>query len=218
MENKNDLSLKILASIGELAVIAAYAMKNPKFREIVSTYKRVIPLGDNEGARVLINHNKLLRNYDGAIGIKTGYTKTSGRCLVSSSARDGVELICVTLSAPSDWQDHESILDLGNSLYESKTIAQKDDLAIELDLVNGEKSKIQLFIPEDITATVRKNEEIKTVIEAPRLIFAPIIKNQAVGKILFIQNGEIIATSPLVAKDSIQQANGRSGLFKIFSK
>ena len=202
----------------ELGIIAAHAMKNPKFREIVSTYKTTIPLNGNEGTRVLINHNKLLRNYDGSIGIKTGYTKKSGRCLVSASSRDGVELICVTISASNDWQDHESILDFGNSLYESTLLASEGDIPISLPVIGGRAEKISLCVKEDVTSTVRKNDEIKKVIEAQRFVFAPISKNQIIGKILFIQNGNVIAEAPLIARDTVARSDARSGFFKNFSK
>jgi D-alanyl-D-alanine carboxypeptidase len=86
----------------ELARIAVAAMKNESFCNIVSTYKKTIPLNETEGVRLLINHNKMLSRYDGAVGIKTGYTKKSGRCLVSAAERDHVKLICVTLNAPDD--------------------------------------------------------------------------------------------------------------------
>ncbi len=202
----------------ELAIIATYAMKIPTFRQIVSTYKTTIPLANGEGTRVLINHNKLLRNYDGAIGIKTGYTKKSGRCLVSASLRDGVELICVTISAPSDWQDHENILNLGNSLYENRTLAFKGELAFSIPIVNGKANELTIQNLDEIKATVRKGSKIKTVIEAQRFLYAPILENQAVGKIIFLQDGNIIAESPLIATQSVDKAKNKGGLFNLFSK
>ena len=73
----------------ELAVITRLALQIPAFREIVSTYRRTIPLNDTEGVRLLLNHNKLLKLYDGTIGVKTGFTQKSGRGLVSAARRDG---------------------------------------------------------------------------------------------------------------------------------
>ena len=93
----------------ELALITRAALENPDFREIVSTQKTVIPLRGSEGVRLLLNHNRLLREYDGCIGVKTGFTKKTGRCLVSAAERDGVMLIAVTLGAPDDWNDHRRV-------------------------------------------------------------------------------------------------------------
>ena len=90
-------------------------MQDPLFRTMVSTPKRVLPGDGTVGPRYLSNHNKLLHMYEGCIGVKTGYTKRSGRCLVSAAEKDGVTLIAVTLNATNDWQDHSAMLDYGFS-------------------------------------------------------------------------------------------------------
>ena len=86
-------------------------MQNSDFRKIVSTYKRTF--STEERVRTYVNHNKLLRLYEGCNGVKTGFTKRSGRCLVGAAERDGLSLITVTLDAPSDWSDHKKMLDFG---------------------------------------------------------------------------------------------------------
>ena len=100
----------------DLARLTAYALKNPIFKEITSTYKTVID--SSLQSRLLINHNKLLSSYQGCIGVKTGYTRKSGRSLVSAAERDGIMLIAVTINAPDDWKDHTRLLDYGFSLYQ----------------------------------------------------------------------------------------------------
>lgn len=108
----------------DLAIIASHALKNETVREIVSTYKKTIPIDSRCNPRTLVNHNKMLRLYDGAIGVKTGFTKRAGRCLVSAAERDGLTLIAVTLNAPDDWRDHTQMLDFGFDSYESLLIAE----------------------------------------------------------------------------------------------
>lgn len=100
----------------DLALISRAAMKNKKFRKIVSTKNKTVPWESSEWDRSLTNHNKMLWRYDGCNGIKTGFTKKSGRCLVTSAKRGGTELICVTLNAPDDWNDHTKMLDYGFEL------------------------------------------------------------------------------------------------------
>lgn len=97
----------------DLALISREAMKNKKFRKIVSTKNKTIPWESSEWDRSLTNHNKMLWRYEGCNGIKTGFTKKSGRCLVTSAKRGKMELICVTLNAPDDWNDHTKMLDYG---------------------------------------------------------------------------------------------------------
>ena len=96
----------------DLAKIAAYAMENPLIRWIVGLMEIKIS-NDGKGLRYLKNHNKLLWQYEGCTGIKTGYTKKCGRCLVSSAKRGSKELIAVTLNAPDDWRDHKILFDYG---------------------------------------------------------------------------------------------------------
>lgn len=92
----------------DMAKITVYALENPDFREIVSTKKTEISNG-GEGRRYLKNHNKLLWMYENSIGVKTGFTKSAGRTLVSAAEENGRILVCVTLNAPDDWNDHISL-------------------------------------------------------------------------------------------------------------
>ncbi len=97
----------------DLALLSCYALSNDAFRKITSSYTHYIPYCGTENGRQLVNHNRMLKMYDGCIGVKTGYTKSSGRCLVTAAEKDGVRIICVTLSDPNDWADHTALLDMG---------------------------------------------------------------------------------------------------------
>ena len=90
----------------DLATLTAAALRDETFRRVVSTKTVTV-----DGDRVLTNHNKLLWRCEGCIGVKTGYTKAAGRILVSACQRGGRTLICVTLNAPDDWQDHCALYD-----------------------------------------------------------------------------------------------------------
>ena len=105
----------------DLAIITAAALENDVFKEIASTKTKTIESSLTE--RVLVNHNKLLKSYEGCIGVKTGYTKKTGRSLVSAADKDGLTLICVTINAPDDWKDHTQMLDFGYSKLEIQHLA-----------------------------------------------------------------------------------------------
>lgn len=112
----------------ELARITAEAMKNPLFKTIVSSKNYTT---SSENPKYFSNHNRLLRTYDGAIGVKTGYTSLAGRCLVTSAQRDDELYIAVTLgNDKSDWQDHSMMLDFAFENYSCVEIAQKDSFYI----------------------------------------------------------------------------------------
>lgn len=101
-------------SARDLALIAAVAMKNSVFRDIVST--KSVTIGMGESRRNLTNKNKMLSLYVGANGVKTGYTKKSGRCLVSSATRNGETLICAVLNESDTYGKSAALLDKGFSL------------------------------------------------------------------------------------------------------
>ena len=92
----------------DMALLATIALANPDFAEIVKEKKYTIPYISPEQSRRFSNHNRLLSMYEGCIGVKTGFTKKSGRCLVSAAERDGIRLVAVTLNAPDDWNDHQT--------------------------------------------------------------------------------------------------------------
>ena len=99
----------------DLALIAREAMANPVFSDIARKSIAQVEFQNPVKTCTLSNHNRLVKEYEGAIGVKTGFTKKSGRCLVSCAERDGVKLLVVTLNDPDDWKDHKALLDYGFS-------------------------------------------------------------------------------------------------------
>lgn len=198
----------------ELAKISAYAMTLPVFCEAVSTYKRVIPL-DTDGSRVLVNHNKLLRTYEGAIGIKTGFTRKSGRCLVSCAEKNGVMLICVTLNAPNDWRDHADILDYGFDAYEGIHLASAGDYVLDIPVINGKASSVLCSNTNPLDITLKRSSiNISASFEANHMLCAPIRQGDLVGQIVFKNNGERIASLNLYALESVQNINYKKSFFE----
>ncbi|MBQ8546663.1 MAG: D-alanyl-D-alanine carboxypeptidase [Clostridia bacterium] len=199
----------------DLAKITAYAMKNPVFSQITSTYKKNISLNNGAGTRVLINHNKLLRSYDGTIGVKTGFTRKSGRCFVSCAERDGVRLICVSLNAPNDWNDHKSLLDYGFTKYESVLLANELDYLIELNVQNGEASSFYATNLDSLKITLPKGEkDISAKIIYNRPLYAPINEGELVGKIVFYNYENEIASLNLYATSTVNKINYKKSLFE----
>lgn len=98
----------------DMALLAAYAAEDPTFRRICSTRTATV------GGRTMTNHNKLLTQVEGCIGMKTGYTKAAGRTLVSCAERQGRRLVAVTLCDGNDWADHKALYDLGFAAVETK--------------------------------------------------------------------------------------------------
>lgn len=201
------------ASAADLARITMAAMENPLFAKIVATPKATISHSGKQGVRLLLNHNKMLHLYNGAIGVKTGFTKKSGRCLVSAAERDGVRLIAVTLNAPDDWNDHTAMLDYGFSVMRSTVLCRPHEVLLQIPLVNATANALNVSNPEGITVALPINHpEIKMTVEAPRFLFAPVKAGDRVGTVLYRSDldgdgiAECIGTAPLLAQtDATQQ-------------
>lgn len=188
----------------DLAALTRYAMRNEDFRKIVSTQRKTIPLHNGGGTRLLRNHNKLLRLYPDAIGVKTGFTKKSGRCLVSAAERDGIMLIAVTLNASSDWNDHTAMLDYGFSRLERVTLAEAGTLSYALPVVGGTSPYVFVSNAETVYAVLPKEHgEIKSELHLKNFYYAPVSKSEPLGKIIWRCDGEIIAECRLTASFNI---------------
>ena len=188
----------------DLALITREAMKNKKFREIVSTKTYSIPMEGESWDRALKNHNKLLWNYAGCNGVKTGFTKRCGRCLVSSAEKDEQELICVTLNAPDDWNDHKYLLDYGFKNYKTKTIIKKGEKAGNFTYDKKNNRKVKLVCSEDYKIAAKDTDAIRT-----ETIYKEIPsgskKGTSAGCINIYCNGEKIGSVEIVTNETIKE-------------
>ena len=194
----------------DLAKITREAMKNEKFCEIVSTRSKTL----SDGKRRVVNHNKLLVTYDGAAGVKTGFTKRSGRCLVSSASRDGVTLIAVTLNAPNDWTDHTKLLDFGFESLEHVCVAEPSTVSLDLPVVGGESSSVRLSNRDFFSVTLPRGKRVVTRVEADRYFPAPVSEGDALARAVFYVDGEEIGSVPLFAECSVAESEDDPSLFE----
>ena len=183
----------------ELGVIAAAALENEALRKIFSTYKMTVSAPDG-GVRTLVNHNRLLRSIDGCIGVKTGYTKSNGRCLVSAAERDGLRLIAVTLDDGNDWHDHTLMLEAGFNAYERIELCKYTSVSLpEINVEGGEQSRVKTEATREVYVTLPKSgAEIKCSITSLPTLTAPVSRGQEVGEITFTCGGQEIARIPIV--------------------
>ena len=170
----------------DLAQLASVAVMHPVLCGIMSTQKTTIPLHGEEGVRWLVNHNKLLSSYDGAVGVKTGYTKKSGRCLVSAAQRDELTLVAVTLNAPDDWRDHTAMLDYGFSLYDTIELCQAGAYAQPLSVVGGTQDYVMVKNTQGLTLPIHKGYgDIVCQVEIPRFVYAKVTQGQIMGYMVY---------------------------------
>ncbi len=173
----------------ELAKITAAALQDPVFRKIVST--RSYTAGD----RVMVNHNRMLGRYEGAIGVKTGFTKAAGRCLVSAAERNGRTIIVVTLNDPDDWNDHIALLDDGFAQYEEVTLHEAGDEIATQQVFGGDASTVPLIARNTVTAYIRPEEKdrIQMLRYGSKICYAPVVESAYAGRIEYQVGGKVLA-------------------------
>lgn len=190
-ENPNGLDgERHYSTARDLAVLAAYALENPEFRKIVST-KRI-----QCGSRVFVNHNKLLWSLEGAIGVKTGFTKAAGRILVSAAERNGRRLVAVTINDGNDWQDHTCLYDYGFALYQERTLIELRAPVTEIPLMDG--SRVMLLAGDSVTCYASKNEQLTIRLLYPRQAFSAGIPGTFAGSAAVYLGERRIATIRLL--------------------
>ena len=165
----------------DLSLISAEAMKNETFKKIASTYKYTFKIG--EKTRTVVNHNKMLKMYDGCIGVKTGYTKKSGRCLVSAAEKDGVTLIAVTLSDPNDWDDHRDMLDYGFGKLEKIILDDVVKFPKEIPTVSNGGATVNLRLSKNEIVKY-KSDNLTYQIYLPNYVASDIKLNDKIGQII----------------------------------
>ena len=196
----------------DMAKLAVYAMKNEEFAAACASKTKTLEYGNPPYRRTLKNHNKLLWYYDGAIGIKTGFTKKSGRCLVSCAEKNGMGVIAVTLNAPSDWSDHATLLDYGFSQLKTDELYTPDDIS-NIAVANSDEKITIDFTPPKVTLLPEQFNNVTFKTELNRFIFAPIKKEQVLGHVVYFIGDKEIARAKITAANEI-----KSGKYTIVNK
>ena len=178
-----------LASAYDLAMITREAVRYPKFNEIITTESWTLPWLDNAYDRVIYNHNQFLTTYEGADGVKTGYTETAGNCLIASATRDGMRLIGVVLNCPnqSHYTQMTALMDYGFANYKPLKLASAGDVVGSVRISKGAVGKVDAVLMDDIIIAVPNNStyEPKAKIDLPSSLEAPQTTDQPVGTVTY---------------------------------
>ncbi len=186
----------------DMALLGSYAVKNSFLRSICSLKQSKVTFGNPKKEVTYYNHNKLLSKYDGAFGIKTGFTKASGRCLVSAVERNGITLVCVTLNAYDDWNDHIKLYDYCFPMV-SVEKADIDLTNIKVRIVNSSKKELSFKLSRDIYIPyAQKSVKYGISFYIPRFLYAGINKGDYVGWVeLHTESGILIDKVYLLADE-----------------
>lgn len=145
----------------ELALITAKALENETFKKIVSTKTHYMTTSSGT-VRYFSNHNRLLSSFDGAIGVKTGFTKRSGRCLVSAAQINDETYVAVTIKDPNDWINHKNMLNFAFNNFDTIEIAKQGAFTVHLGSnVFSNPDSIYLTVPQGVSPIISYKANIK---------------------------------------------------------
>lgn len=183
----------------DMSLLGAYCIENPVFRTMCSSSSKTVTYTAPEMRITFYNHNKLLDICEGVFGIKTGFTKKSGRCLVTACERNGATLICVTLNAGDDWNDHIKLYDgcfseLSENLLVSESIKTVKIFGSTKNTISVETEKSGFFSAEEKGSITEK-------IYLPDIIYAPVEKNDVLGKIEYYCGDKLMGTNLIYAAE-----------------
>lgn len=190
----------------DMAKLTAKAMENEDFREICSSSSAKVTFGNPPYDRWLTNNNKLLKLCDGVIGVKTGFTDKARRCLVSACERNGVTLICVTLNAPDDWNDHAKLYGYGFSKVKSYALPCEFG-QLKVNVVGGNENFVKAKMAETPQASLFEDElaRVKTEVLLQSFYYAPVVDGEQLGCVNFYVDGRLVQTVPLIASTEVER-------------
>lgn len=181
----------------DMAKLAAYCMGNEDFARIAGTVSHTV------GEQTLVNHNRLLREYDGCLGLKTGYTMAAGRTLVTCAERDGARYVCVTLNDPADWDDHKALYDWAFANYSFAEVIPAG-LSYEVPLISGAEMTATAETEGAAYALIQNGESYDMELELPAFAFAPISEGERAGRAVACSDGQEIASVRIVYSEDVE--------------
>lgn len=182
----------------DMALLARECLAHSELVEIMSTRSTT------RQGHSFANHNKLLWQYEGCIGMKTGYTQMAGRTLVSAAEREGQRLICVTLSDPEDWKDHAALLDYGFSAYPRHVLALEGKRFRTLPVTGSLVRQVAVETSHDLFYPLSQTEKVRAVIDLPKEVKAPVEAGTIAGSLSFWVGEEELGSVYLIYSNSVR--------------
>jgi len=196
-----------LSTAFDMALLGAAAIANPDFRAISSQSSMRAHFGNPPTLHYLRNHNRLVCEIPGCIGVKTGFTRAAGRTLVSAVERDGRTLVAVTLHAPNDWQDHRRLFEFGFAQYHSVQLDIAGEVVARLPITNGMVSHANIILAGTPAAYLQvRPQNVQRVLLLRPFEFAPLQAGSVVGTARYYDGTLLLAETPLIVQSTVDIA------------
>ena len=192
------------ASAYDMALLGRAVLRHPFLKEVCATKSTTVWFGNPKREIYVRNHNRLLTLSKDCIGMKTGFTKKAGRCLVSAAERGGITIVVATLNGGDYWNDHKKLYEYAFSRLERVPLSLPTlDF---LPVVGGTVKDIPLTLetPPAVTLRAGKGEEIKTEIRLPRFVWAPVAAGEQVGEITYTLGDRVLVQLPILAEKPVE--------------
>jgi D-alanyl-D-alanine carboxypeptidase len=188
----------------DLSLITRQALRNPILAQIVASRSETIPRTGGDGQQFLANRNRMLWSYPGADGVKTGYTRAAGRCLVSSATRAGRQVIAVVLGSAAIWDDSRTVLDFGFEAFDYCQLVAREEIVREI-AVAGVVEPVPLAARQGLVLPMWQGEQAawEQNIQIAEGIKAPLRAGQVLGQfqVSHRTTGNVVAVDLIVTKD-----------------
>ena len=206
-------------SAHDIAIMSRELLKHDKITKYLTTWMDQIVVGKKKTTIGLANTNKMIKHYQGATGVKTGFTQEAKYCLSASAKRGETHLVAVTLGAPTTqerFKDSSSLLSYGFANYESVKLCSKSDKIATLTLDKADDNKVNLVAKDDLTALIKKGEskDFTKKIEVSKNIDLPVKKGTKLGTISIYKGDKQVGKIDLINEKDINKAS----YFKMFER
>lgn len=192
------------SSARDLATLAAHALENEDFADIVSKQEIRMAFGNPPYNRSLYTTNKLLERYPYAIGVKTGYTDDAGLCLVTAAEKDGTRLIIVTLNGKDDVNTHMRLYEHFFPLLARVDLSGFTE-GLSVPVTGGTRDSVAAVPAAEPEAALleREYDELTREVELPQFVYAPVQAGQVLGEIRLLSSDKVVWQSALVADSDV---------------
>lgn len=209
----------------DMALITSYALNNEQFVKIINT--KQLTFKSNFSTYTVENKNRLLSEYEGANGVKTGFTNKAGHCFVGSATRNDLTLISVVLASgwgnkgkEQKWKDTKTLLNYGFDNFSYEKIFDQNTFKEKANIIKGEQNTVDLYCKKDVLIPISKEEKdkINIQIDYVKTLTAPVNKDEKVGVISVYIEDELIEQIDILTKQNIKKKNFSSYFNDIINK
>ena len=196
----------------DIAIMSRELLKHEKIKGYLSVYMEDLTVGKAKSVQTMVNTNRLIKEYDGANGIKTGFTNEAKHCISASAKRGSLQLIAVVMGVENSklrFTEAKRLLDYGFANYESITLGKKGDIVGSIPIEKGKKENLEIILDRDSCILLPKGRksEIDKKLNYPEFLIAPIVQGSIVGELIIRVDGKEVDKIDLIAKTTIEKSN-----------